>query len=288
MKTNRFLLEPFFVLANSQDRQQSAFPFAYDPSMIVECGGFVPESPEEYILSSIRPHFQPIVTSHKHSLYAVEALLRLPDVDISRDVLFRRWEATGEVVDIDMTMVRRVLSAVRTAQTAPHTIGVNVSALTVAISPDAYLVEIEELAHVAERVIVEITETFPIPDPSVLVYFARKCEALGVFVALDDCTPSHEFCSPSLLQRVRPHILKIDGPLFNDCFNRGTVKPLEEIIALAQSIGAETVAEHIATRDMRDWASGLGVGLLQGYYFGEATPLSTAVPLDHQRTNCCA
>jgi EAL domain-containing protein (putative c-di-GMP-specific phosphodiesterase class I) len=99
-------------------------------SPLRECSGFAPESPEERILSSIRPHFQPIVTSHRHSIYAVEALLRLLDVSTSRDILFRRWEATGEVVDIDMMMVRRVLSAIRTASSPPHTIGVNVSALT--------------------------------------------------------------------------------------------------------------------------------------------------------------
>ncbi|MCX7900485.1 MAG: OmpA family protein, partial [Methylocystis sp.] len=34
---------------------------------------------------------------------------------------------------------------------------------------------------------------------------------LGVFDALDDCTPNHDFCSPVGVQRVRPHILKIDG-----------------------------------------------------------------------------
>lgn len=288
MKSSRFLLEPFFVLSDPQARP-NPFPFAFDPAMIVECSGFAPESPEERILSSIRPHFQPIVTSHRHSIYAVEALLRLPDVTTSRDILFRRWEATGEVVDIDMMMVRRVLSAIRTASSPPHTIGVNVSALTVALAPDAYLIEIEALAAEAERVIVEITETFPIPDLAALVYFARKCEELGVFVALDDCTPNHDFCSPVVVQRVRPHILKIDGVLFNNCFNQGTVKPLVEIIKLATSIGAATVAEHIATRDMRDWASGLGVGLLQGYYFGEAAPLSLTVSSDQPRAaDCCA
>lgn len=245
------------------------------PVMVVDCDNCcTAESPEERILSSIRPHFQPIVTSHCHNIYAVEALLRLPDVTTSRDILFRRWEATGEVVDIDTTMVRRVLSALRAASAPPHTVGVNVSALTVALAPDAYLIEIEALAAEAQRVIVEITETFSVPDLSALVYFARKCEALGVFVALDDCTPSHEFCSSGVVARIRPHILKIDGPLFNICFQQGSVKPLGEIISLATSVGAQTVAEHIATREMRDWASSLGVGLLQGHYFGEAAPLA--------------
>ena len=243
--------------------------------------------PDKHIQFDIRPHFQPIVTSHRHKVYAVEALLRLPDVSTSRDILFRQWEATGEVVDIDMAMVRRVICALRASSAPPHTIGVNVSALTVAVAPDAYLAEIAALAMQAERVIVEVTETFPIPDLTAFVYFARRCEELGVFVALDDCTPEHEFCSPVVLHRVRPHILKIDGMLFNDCFVHGTVKPLVEIIKLATSIGAATVAEHIATRDMRDWASRLGVGLLQGFYFGEAAPLAST-PKQPSAAMCCA
>jgi EAL domain-containing protein (putative c-di-GMP-specific phosphodiesterase class I) len=95
---------------------------------------------------------------------------------------------------------------------------------------------------------------------------------MGVRIALDDCTPRHEFCSPELVQRVHPNILKIDGPLFIDCFARGLRKPLDEIIRLAKSIGAVVVAEHITTRDMCDWALDLNAGLLQGHYFGVASP----------------
>ena len=234
------------------------------------------EEAESEVLSKIRPHFQPIVTSHGNAIYAVEALLRLPGASDSRDDLFRRWETTGEVVDVDLTMVRRVFSAIRVAATsAPHIIGVNVSALTLALAPDSYLCEIAALAAMADKVIVEITETFPLPDMAAFVYFARKCRDMGVIVALDDCTLGHVFCSPSLLERVRPQILKIDGPLFSACFTQGDAKPLAEIISLAASVGAQTVAEHVATRDMRDWASGLGVGLLQGNYFGKPTPLSS-------------
>jgi EAL domain-containing protein (putative c-di-GMP-specific phosphodiesterase class I) len=234
------------------------------------------EVEEARIIASIRPHFQPIVSSHNHKIYALEALLRLPGVAMS-DTLFRRWEATGEVVYIDTTMVRRVRGALaeRSAQIA---VTVNASALTVALAPETYLAEIKALAHVAARVIVEVTETFPVLDMAALARFANQCRALGVDLALDDCTPHHDFCTPDALLRVRPAIVKIDGPFFNACYAKGDHRPVADLIDLAQSFGAAVVAEHVASAELRDWAVSLGATLLQGYYFGAAKRLHELLP----------
>lgn len=232
-------------------------------------------SPIESLFANIRPHFQPIVTSRGRNIYAVEALLRLPEMPQSCDTLFRRWESTGEVVAIDLMMVRKVVSALTNSMTVrPACVGVNVSALTVAAAPDSYLREIAELAKVAKRVIVEITETYPVPDIAALMYFARKCKYLNIQLAFDDCTPQHEFCSQSLVERIRPSILKIDGPLLIDCYNRQSSKPIVAIIHLAKTVGAVVVAEHIETKAMMAWAARLGANLMQGYYFGQALPLT--------------
>lgn len=245
------------------------------PGIVVARNDSASVSPSETLLTNIRPHFQPIVTSRGHDIYAVEALLRLPEMTQSCDTLFRRWESTGEVVAIDLMMVRKVVAALSNSMAIkPACVGVNVSALTVAVAPDSYLREIMELAKVAQRVIIEITETYPVPDIAALMYFARKCKYLGIRLAFDDCTPQHEFCSQSLANRIRPSILKIDGPLLIDCYNRQSIKPIVRIIRLAKTIGAVVVAEHIETKAMMAWAARLGANLMQGYYFGKALPLA--------------
>lgn len=249
------------------------------PGIVVTLNDFPSVSASEVLLANIRPYFQPIVTSRGHNIYAVEALLRLPEMAESCDTLFQRWESTGEVVAIDLMMVRKVVATLSNSiAIRPACVGVNVSALTVAMAPDSYLREIAELVKIVKRVIVEITETYPVPDIAALMYFARKCKYLGIRLAFDDCTPQHEFCSRSLANRIRPSILKIDGPLLIDCYNRQCIKPIVGIISLAKTIGAVVVAEHIETKAMMTWAARLGANLMQGYYFGKALPLAANSP----------
>lgn len=220
----------------------------------------------------ISPHFQPIVSSRTHEVFAVEALLRLSGCETNCEALFRRWEATGEVIAIDAAMVRRVKSALALAS-GPTTVGVNVSALTLSVAPDAYLEEIAALCGVAERVIVEITETFPLPKLDALASFTRQCKTLGALVAFDDCTPRHQFCTPEVVQEVAPDVMKIDGNFFLHCFRSKDERAMTEIIAIAYGVGALVVAEHISNGEMRDWAKALDIALLQGHLFGQAQAL---------------
>lgn len=221
------------------------------------------------------PHFQPIVTSgNNNSLFAVEALLRLPNMPNSCEALVKNWEISGEIPEIDILMVRRVTETLREAAfNLPLSVGVNVSALTIARTPDQYLRELEHLTDAASSVIVEITETYPIYDFDALLYFTRKCAALGIYIALDDCRPQHQFSTPSLVSSVRPDIIKIDGPLLHQCYDQQIVEPVTEIIRLAQSIDAVVVAEHIESQSMAEWAYKLGAGFIQGYYIGIPQPL---------------
>lgn len=227
---------------------------------------------EGRVISNIRPHFQPIVTSIGHDLYAYEALLRIPGLATS-DALFRRWESTGEVAVIDATMVRRVRAAIMSSG-RKIAVTVNASALTVAVSPTTYLNEIEALARVARQVIVEVTETFPVLKFSELLAFSARCKQLGVQFALDDCTPNHEFCNLDALKQLQPDILKIDGGLITESHRTGDARPVRAVVELAAAIGASVVAEHVASASLRDWAVGQGVDLLQGFYFSNAKPLA--------------
>ncbi len=226
------------------------------------------------LMESIRPHFQPIVAAAgEHGVFAYEALLRAPHASASCDVLFRRWESTGEVVSIDSLMARRVRRAVKRLET-PIAVSVNVSGLTIALEPDAYLAEIALLKEAVTLMIVEVTETFPIPDVAALARFADRCRELGVVLAFDDCSPHHEFCLPCVLAAIRPQIMKIDGNLFIRSFESGDVAPLAKVIALAKRVGASVVVEHVASTAMCEFAERLGVEFFQGHHFGSAMPAS--------------
>jgi len=74
--------------------------------------------------------------------------------------------------------------------------------------------------------IVEVSETYPIHNIGALLYFARKCSALGGRITLDDCKIQHVFSSPWLVSWVRPDIIKIDGVLLCQRFEQQSVEPV--------------------------------------------------------------
>lgn len=231
----------------------------------------LPSSTEDGI-AHIRPYFQPIVESATGRIYGAEALLRMPGLT-ECDKLFRRWESTGEVALVDTTMARRI-HACLSRQRLPGVLTLNVSALTIALSPDPYLASVAPLLDVAESVIVEITETFPILATQTLADFVRECKQLGLGVAFDDCTPSHELCTPAALEQIQPDMIKLDGGFVMQAYKSGLVEPVSAIIDMAIASGALVVAEHIETPDMWSWARALGAQTLQGYCFSPAVPIT--------------
>jgi EAL domain-containing protein (putative c-di-GMP-specific phosphodiesterase class I) len=228
--------------------------------------------PSEDGIAHIRPYFQPIVESETGDIFGAEALLRMPGIETC-DALFRRWESTGEVALVDTTMARRIHASL-VAHRLPGIITLNVSALTVALAPAAYLTAVAPLAQVANRVIIEITETFPVLTPKALESFVRECKQLGFGIAFDDCTPAHEFCTPSALHRICPDMIKLDGAFVTQCYKTGANDAISNMITLARSTGALVVAEHIETLEMWSWARDLGAQLLQGYCFSPAVPVT--------------
>jgi EAL domain-containing protein (putative c-di-GMP-specific phosphodiesterase class I) len=223
-------------------------------------------------IAHIRPYFQPIVESATGCIYGAEALLRLPGVT-SCEPLFRRWESTGEVAIVDATMARRVHAALE-AEPLSGVITLNASALTVALAPAAYLAAASAVADVADHVVIEITETFPLLTIEALVAFAQQCKQLGIGVAFDDCSPSHEFCTQEVMARIHPEMIKLDGAFVKQCYRDATTAPLKAISDMARIHGAVVVAEHIETQEMWHWAAQLNIPLLQGYCFSPASPAS--------------
>ncbi|MCB1964955.1 MAG: EAL domain-containing protein [Candidatus Accumulibacter sp.] len=211
----------------------------------------------------IEPHFQPIVWSKGTGSYAYEALFRFKGSDTLPMHLFRRWEKSGYVAVVDCAMVRKVHEALQGTR-GMYRVAVNVSARTLALAPNEYFKEVTALAKTARRVIVEVTETYPVENAEALAAFVARCKAHQIYVALDDCKPPHEFCESAFTGLVKPHFLKIDGELLARCFLAGSREPLRDVVRLARAIGAVVIAEWIDSPAKRDFAAGVGANMLQG------------------------
>lgn len=215
----------------------------------------------------IEPHFQPVVYGDSREIYAFEALFRFKGEHRLAPHLFPLWEKSGYVKAVDLAMMRSVHKALL-EQEEKIRVAVNVSALTVEETQDAYIAEVIKLQPAAQKVIVEITETFTIRNPKKFSEFSDRCKDAGIYLALDDCGPNHVFSCPDFVRSIKPHFLKIDGVFFNLCFTNNAKGPLQELFSVAREAGATLVAEHIDSEEKRQFASKIGISLLQGNFIG--------------------
>lgn len=123
---------------------------------------------------------------------------------------------------------------------------------------------------VAERLILEITESSAMLVPELVVGFMAEVQRKGISFALDDFGAG--YTSFRYLKDFYFDILKIDGQ-----FIRGIAHDSDnQILTAALSSVAEqfdmlTVAESVEKPEDAEYLTQMGIDCLQGYYFGAPT-----------------
>lgn len=213
---------------------------------------------------------QPIVDARGRAPAFHEALARIREPEgriVGAGEIIPLVERAGLVPLLDARML--ALAAERLAAHPTERISINVSPLTLE-TPDWLGILASTLgAHrgVAERMIVEVTETVAVRDPEATRARLDAMKALGVAVALDDFGAGHT--SFRHLRDFPIDLLKIDGAFVQNLArspdDRFFVRTL---VDLAHHLGIPTVAEWVEDEEtasmLRDW----GVDYLQGTLFG--------------------
>jgi len=213
---------------------------------------------------------QPIVDARGRAPAFHEALARIREPEgriIGAGEIIPLVERAGLVPLLDARML--ALAAERLAAHPTERLSINVSPLTLE-TPDWLGTLASTLgAHrgVAERIIVEVTETVAVRDPEATRGRLDAMKALGVAVALDDFGAGHT--SFRHLRDFPIDLLKIDGAFVQNLArspdDRFFVRTL---VDLAHHLGIPTVAEWVEDEEtaamLRDW----GVDYLQGTFFG--------------------
>ena len=225
--------------------------------------------------------FQPVIDAATRQPVFHEALLRLTDhagEPLPAGRVVQVAEKLGLVRLIDQAVV---LLAAQTLKSHPHVrISINISGTT-ATDPRWYPEITALLARnrdVADRLIVEITETVALGDLAHTTRFVEQLRGLGVSVAIDDFGAG--YTSFRNLRAIPVDMLKIDGSfcrnLEADADNRYFVQAL---IRLAKAFGLKTVAEWVETETDAELLQSWGIDLMQGKLFGEAVTLPGAEDL---------
>lgn len=219
----------------------------------------------------LRMAYQPVIESKTGKTAHYEALLRMVSQNgkiSSAGALIPVAEKMGLIDIIDTMVMEMVIEELRNSPDV--TLAFNVSNNTTENA--AWLENIasllKETPDIAQRLIVEITETAVHRDLRRTAFFVASLQSMGCQVALDDFGSG--YTSFRQLKALSVDMVKIDGIFIKDLAhsadNQFFVKTL---LDFAQGFGLKTVAEFVENGEITKILMGMGVDYMQGYYFGK-------------------
>lgn len=215
--------------------------------------------------------YQPIVDAQSHELVLVEALLRMYNRDgeiVPAGMFIPVVEQLGMMRVID----RRVLElALEDLVRYPHiTMALNISGLTASDRSwlRALTSKVKSRPDLAERLIVEITETAALHDLEESARFVSAVRQLGCKVAIDDFGAG--YTTFRHLKTLTVDIIKIDGSFIAGILDSEENQIfVRNLLGLAKALNHTTIAEFVETAEEAEFLANEGIDLLQGFHFGK-------------------
>ncbi|MCZ4072112.1 EAL domain-containing protein [Agrobacterium sp. LMR679] len=177
-------------------------------------------------------------------------------------------EILGETPMLDRHVLALVLDML---EADPHAVlGCNLSAhnLVDAATWNVILRQVAARAQLANRLVLELTETRALKDLTLSAMMLADIRRLGCRVALDDFGTG--FASPEVLRLTPVDIVKIDASFLWDIHrspNGGD--SLSHMVGLAGCFAPIVVIEGVESEDEANCARGAGATHLQGYHLSQ-------------------
>jgi len=123
------------------------------------------------------------------------------------------------------------------------------------------------------RLKLEITESILLNDIENIIPIMDDINSIGVRFSLDDFGTGYS--SLQHLKRWSLDQLKINQSFFRELTDDGNNKSIiHTIIAMAQSLNLDIIAEGVETEEQREFLENTGCVRYQGYLFGKPVPIS--------------
>src|SRR5262249_37864866 len=129
---------------------------------------------------------------------------------------------------------------------------------------------LQDRASLAQRLIVEITETAALKDLDETARLITTVRAFGCRVALDDFGAG--YTSFRQLHAMTVDAIKIDGSFVRSIEQRPEAQTIvRTLVGIADAFNLETVAECVETHAEAQVLSEMGVPYFQGFLYGRPT-----------------
>ncbi len=229
-------------------------------------------------------HYQPLIDSKTGSVCAVEALLRWERPDgqrIGPDIFIPVAEETGLIEAIGLWVLRRACRDALDWTGIKVSVNVSVVQLRNTQFPLQLGQILEETGFPAERLELELTETFLVGDPTIAGRNLEMLRDFGVGIVLDDYGTG--YASIGFLRRFRFEKLKLDRSLIVDAVTDAASRTMMAAsVTMAKALGMQVTAEGIETEGHAALARTAGCDQMQGWLYSKAV---TAEELEQQLKN---
>jgi diguanylate cyclase (GGDEF)-like protein/PAS domain S-box-containing protein len=242
-------------------------------------------------------YYQPILSAKTGKIVGVEALARwnhptkglvLPAEFISLA------ESTGLIVPLGLSVLEQACRSMHEwherGADPDLVLAVNLSPRQLSQPQVAERVVhiLKECSLAPETLILEITESVLMDEPSDILATLSKLKSYGIKLSIDDFGTGYS--SLSYLQRYPIDILKIPRSFLIGGDSHSEVSPLvEAIVALGRSLKMEVVAEGIETKEQLEGLVALGCDMWQGYLHSRPEVASVVLQcLLGERSRCAS
>ena len=223
--------------------------------------------------------YQPVVSLGDGAVVGAEALLRWEHPrhgQLLPASFLPALEESGLIVDVGAWALRTACAQAaewNAGGAGPLSVGVNVSGHQAA---DQRVVDhvaraLDDSGLAPSLLHLELTETVPLERTVAIAGRLAELKALGVRLVLDDFGTG--WCSLGYLTRFPIDAIKLDRSFVAGlAHDPRAVAIVDAVIALAERLGMEIVAEGIETGGQRDDVLAAGCSLAQGFFFGRPGP----------------
>ena len=220
--------------------------------------------------------YQPIVSLGSDPGVCFEALLRWKHPErglVSPADFIPLAEETGLIVPIGQWVLEEVCERLRGSPNEQLSVAVNLSPRQLGDPGLAsWLAALLTRTGVRpERLKLEVTEGAVMEHPDRMIGLLTQLRSLGVELAMDDFGTGYS--SLSYIHDLPIDTLKIDHSFVSRItFDDKSLEVVRTIMALAQRLGLEVIAEGVETEAQVELLRGLGCTLMQGFYYARPLP----------------
>lgn len=116
-----------------------------------------------------------------------------------------------------------------------------------------------------QHIELELTESVFLENPKKAFSVIKELQDFGITISIDDFGTG--FSSLSYIKNINPGVVKIDREFSREVHEKTSKAIIKAIVAMAQSLNIETVAEGVETRFQFETLRTLGCNKLQGFLF---------------------